>query len=88
VVTNVVPYIISLSALMIMMRKAGVPQNTYRLNAFVVAVAMLYSTYAIYASGKEAVLGGTIAMALTFVIYGFLAPRFPPPVVVEQARPA
>ena len=88
VVTNVVPYIISLSALMIMMQKAGVPQNTYRINTFVAAIAMLYSTYAIYASGKDAVLGGTIAMALTFVIYGFLAPRFPPPITDEQARTA
>ncbi len=76
VVTNVIPYILALSALMIMMRKAGVPQSTYRLNTFVVVVAMLYSTYAIYASGKEAVLGATIVMALTFLIYGFLAPRF------------
>ena len=40
-------------------------------------VAMLYSsTYAIYASGKDAVLGGTIVMALGFVIWGFIAPRF------------
>jgi putrescine:ornithine antiporter len=39
-------------------------------------VATLYSTYAIYASGASAVLGGTVVMALGFVIFGFLAPRF------------
>ena len=39
-------------------------------------VAMLYSVYAIYASGASAVLGGTVVMGLGFVIYGFLAPRF------------
>jgi len=76
VVTNVIPYIISLSALVVMMKKAGVPQNTYRLNATVMVVAVLYSTYAIYASGKDAVLGGTIVLALTYILYGFLAPRF------------
>jgi putrescine:ornithine antiporter len=43
---------------------------------FVMVVAVLYSTYAIYASGKDAVLGGTIVLALTYIIYGFLAPRF------------
>jgi len=86
VVTNVIPYILALSGLMIMMRKASVPQHTYRLNAFVVIVAMLYSTYAIYASGTEAVLGATIVMALTFLIYGFLAPRFPPPIAAEPLR--
>ncbi len=84
VVTNVIPYIIALSALMVMMRRAGVPDGTYKLNTFVATVAMLYSTYAIYASGMEAVLGGTIVLALTILIYGFLAPRFPSPVVATQ----
>ena len=39
-------------------------------------VAMLYSVYAIYASGKDAVLGGMLMMGLGFVIWGFIAPRF------------
>jgi len=76
VVTNVVPYIVSLSALFVMMRTAGVDQGTYRRNAIVAMVALLYSTYAIYASGMEAVLGGMIVMALGFIVWGFLAPRF------------
>ena len=76
VVTNVIPYIIALSALIVMMQKAGVAESTYRLNVAVVVVATLYSTFAIYASGASAVLGGTVVMALGFVIYGFLAPRF------------
>jgi putrescine:ornithine antiporter len=37
---------------------------------------MLYSVYAIYASGKDAVLGGMLVMAVGFVIWGFIAPRF------------
>ncbi|HEX5093546.1 MAG TPA: putrescine-ornithine antiporter, partial [Burkholderiales bacterium] len=76
VVTNVIPYIISLSALAVMMKTNGVADNVYKRNMFIAVVAMLYSTYAIYASGKDAVLGGTIVLALTYVIYGFLAPRF------------
>jgi len=76
VVTNVIPYIIALSALMVMMKAAGVPEGKYRTNLVIALVAMLYSTYAIYASGKDAVLGGTIVMALGFVIWGFIAPRF------------
>lgn len=76
VVTNVLPYIISLSALTVMMRNAGVTGTQYRRNTIVAVIAMLYSTYAIYASGKDAVLGGTLVLAITFVIYGFLAPRF------------
>jgi putrescine:ornithine antiporter len=76
VVTNVVPYIIALSALIIMMQTAGVDQAKYRLNVAVALVAMLYSTYAIYASGKDAVMGGMLVTAIAFIIWGFLAPRF------------
>jgi putrescine:ornithine antiporter len=76
VVTNVIPYIISLSALFVMMKSAGVSEAVVRRNTWITVVAMLYSTYAIYASGKDAVLGGTIVLALTYILYGFLAPRF------------
>jgi putrescine:ornithine antiporter len=76
VVTNVVPYIISLSALMVMMRAAKVPEDKYRLNTAITVIAMLYSTYAIYASGKDAVMGGMLMTAVGFIIWGFIAPRF------------
>jgi putrescine:ornithine antiporter len=76
VVTNVIPYVMSLSALFVMMKAAGVPEGKFRLNAAVTLVAMLYSVFAIYASGKDAVMGGTLVMALGFVIWGFIAPRF------------
>jgi len=76
VVTNVVPYIMALSALMVMMQKAGTPQSTYRRNVAVTMIALLYSVYAIYASGMEAVLGGMLVMGIGYVIYGLLAPRF------------
>ncbi|HEX2842709.1 putrescine-ornithine antiporter [Hyphomicrobium sp.] len=76
VVTNVIPYIIALSALMVMMQSAGVPDNKYRVNVAIALVAMLYSLFAIYASGKDAVFGGMIATGIGFVLWGFLAPRF------------
>jgi putrescine:ornithine antiporter len=60
-----------------MMKAAGVDQAKYRLNTVIVLVAMLYSTYALYASGHSAVMGGMIVTAITFIIWGFLAPRFP-----------
>jgi putrescine:ornithine antiporter len=82
VVTNVIPYIIALSALIVMMQNAEVEPRAYRRNVIVAVVAMLYSVYAIYASGADAVLGGTVVMGLGFVIFGFLAPRF----VIKGAR--
>jgi putrescine:ornithine antiporter len=86
VVTNVIPYIISLSALMVIMRNAGVPQGTYRLNTSIALIGMLYSTYAIYASGATAVIGGAIVLAIAFIIWGFLAHRFTPATTVSAAR--
>jgi putrescine:ornithine antiporter len=76
VVTNVVPYVIALSALPLMMQTAGVDKPKYRKTMAVALVAMLYSVYAIYASGKDAVLGAAIVWGLGYLIWGFIAPRF------------
>ncbi|MDE3788713.1 putrescine-ornithine antiporter [Sinorhizobium meliloti] len=78
VVTNVLPYIISLSALFVMMRAAGVSESKFRLNSSIAIVGMLYSVFAIYASGKDAVLGGMLVTGIAFIIYGLIAPRFTP----------
>lgn len=76
VVTNVVPYVIALSALFVQMRDARVEPGVFRRNAFVAVVAMLYSVYALYASGKDAVMGGMLVMGIGYVVYGLIAPRF------------
>ena len=47
---------------------AGVPERKYRLNVAIATVGMLYSVFAIYASGKDAVLGGMIVTAIGFMI--------------------
>ena len=90
VVTNVVPYIIALSALPLMMKTAGVDEAKYRKNVAVALVAMLYSVFAIYASGKDAVMGGAIVWAIGYLIWGFIAPRFAskkPAVALPPKRP-
>ena len=76
VVTCVVPYIISLSALPVMMNKAAVERGVFQRNVIVTLIAMLYSVYSLYAAGKDAVLGGMVVLALGFILYGLLAPRF------------
>ena len=84
VVTNVVPYIISLSALFVMMRDAKVDPGVFKRNAFVAVVAMVYSVYALWASGKDAVMGGMLVMGIGYIVYGFIAPRFvAPPLAVS-----
>lgn len=75
-VTNVIPYVTSLSALMIIMHKARVEPGLFKRNVAALLVAMAYSFYALYASGKDAVFGGMIVMAVGYLIYGFIAHRF------------
>jgi putrescine:ornithine antiporter len=76
VVTNVIPYVIALSALVVMMKSAQVAPNIYKRNVFIGVIAMGYSVFALYASGKDAVLGGMLVLGVTFIIWGFIAPRF------------
>jgi putrescine:ornithine antiporter len=76
VVTNVIPYVVSLSALFVMMKGAKVADSIYTRNALITFVAMAYSVFAIYASGKDAVMGGTLVLGVTYIIWGFIAPRF------------
>jgi putrescine:ornithine antiporter len=78
VVTSVIPYVIALSALPAIMEAAGVGGVKFRRNVVVALVAMLYSVYAIYASGKDAVFGGMIVTGLGFVIWSFVASRISP----------
>ena len=80
VVTNVVPYVIALSALWVMMRDAKVSDGTRKLNTFVTVVALAYSIYALWASGMEAVMGGMLVMAVGYLVWGLIAPRFAPAV--------
>jgi putrescine:ornithine antiporter len=79
VVTNVVPYIIAISALPVMMRTAGIAAPKYQRTMLVTGLAILYSIYAIYASGKDAVFGGMLVMGIGYAVWGILAARLAPP---------
>jgi len=76
VVTNVIPYVVALSALMIMMKREKVPDNVYLRNCVIAVIAMGYSVFALYASGADAVLGGMLVLGIAYIIWGFIAPRF------------
>jgi putrescine:ornithine antiporter len=86
VVTNVVPYLIALSALPLMMQAANVEPAKYRRNSIVATIGMLYSVYVLYASGKDAVFGGMLAWALAFMIWAFIAFHFIS--ITTRTRPA
>src|SRR5574337_809074 len=70
VVTNVLPYVIALSALWVMMRDGKVEPGTHKMNTFVAVVALAYSIYALWASGKDAVMGGMLVLAVGYLVWG------------------
>jgi putrescine:ornithine antiporter len=78
-VTNIVPYITSVSALLVVMYTSKVARHTYQFNVLAILVAVLYSVYALYASGKDAVFGGMMVMMAGYLLYGFIAQRFAAP---------
>jgi putrescine:ornithine antiporter len=75
-VTNIVPYITSVTALLVVMFASKVPKTMYSFNVLSIMVAVAYSTYALYASGKDAVFGGMLVMMVGYLLYGFIASRF------------
>ncbi|CAN7612905.1 putrescine-ornithine antiporter [Pseudomonas umsongensis] len=85
-VTNLIPYITALTGLLVIMHKAQVGPAVYSRNLVVLLVAVAYSLYALYACGKDAVFGGTLVLALGYLLYGFLAKRFVDVPAAVQAR--
>jgi len=85
-VTNLIPYITALTGLLVIMHKAGVSQAIYSRNVVVLIIAITYSLYALYACGKDAVMGGTLVLAVGYLLYGFLAKRFTEAPSANQAR--
>ena len=79
VVTNVIPYILALSALPVMMKAANVADNVYTRNMIISVIAMIYCVYALYASGGSAVMGGMLVYGVTLIIWGFISNRFKTP---------
>jgi putrescine:ornithine antiporter len=76
VVTNVIPYIVALSAIPIMMRNSGITGAKRSFTLVVSIIAMIYSSYAVFASGGSAVIGGVLVMCAGYIIWGLIAPRF------------
>ncbi len=76
VVTNIIPYLLSMSSLNVILRSENVPANKIKVTTFVALVASLYSLYALYSSGSQAVLYGSIATFAGWTLYGFVSHRF------------
>ncbi|WP_318417056.1 putrescine-ornithine antiporter [Photobacterium leiognathi] len=72
---NMVPYILSLTALGIIMKQANVGKKEYNTGILVGSVAVIYSIYGAYSTGEEAVFYGTVITLFGYFFYGFIACR-------------
>lgn len=76
VVTNLVPYLMSMAALMTIQKAAGVTPRKALLTNGIAYVAAGYSYYALYSSGADAMMLGGIVTMLGWTLYGTVSRRF------------
>ncbi|HDX1087114.1 putrescine-ornithine antiporter [Pasteurella multocida] len=76
VVTNVIPYILSMAALMVLQKVEKVPAQKAKITTFVAFIGSVYSIYALYAAGQEPMLYGSIATFIGWTLYGFVSDKF------------
>jgi len=76
VVTNIIPYILSMAALVIIQKVAKVDPRKARVANIVALIGAIYSFYALYSSGQEAMLYGAMVTFMGWTLYGLVSPRF------------
>lgn len=69
VVTNLVPYVLSMAALIPMQKLAAILGGQMKANTFIALLGTIYSFYALYSSGEEAMMLGAL---VTFSGWTFL----------------
>ena len=76
VVTNVIPYLLSMAALAVLLKAENVAPQKYKTTVFVAFIGSLYSIYALYAAGEQAMLYGSIVTFVVCTLYGFVSYKF------------
>lgn len=75
VVTNLVPYILSMAALMTMQKVSNVPAGKALATNIIAWVAAFYSYLALYSSGEQALMLGGVATIFGYTLFGFVNNR-------------
>ena len=76
VITNLVPYIMSMAAVLIIMKVAKRSGGETSKAMVAAVLGIIYSLYACYASGFEAMTYGALVTFLGWPFYGFIADKF------------
>ncbi|MGF0237701.1 putrescine-ornithine antiporter [Rhodococcus sp. IEGM1300] len=75
VVTNLVPYILSMAALMTMQKVSNVPEGKALATNIIAWIAAAYSYLALYSSGAQALMLGGVATIFGYTLFGFVNNR-------------
>lgn len=76
VVTNLIPYLLSMGALAVIQIYAKTSLRKAKISNLVAFIGSLYSLYALYASGLEAMTYGSLVVFAGWTLYGFISHRF------------
>ncbi|MCY1242242.1 putrescine-ornithine antiporter [compost metagenome] len=73
--TNLVPYILSMAALMTMQKVSNVPEGKALATNVIALIAAAYSYLALYSSGEQALMLGGVATIFGYTLFGFVNNR-------------
>lgn len=73
VVTNIIPYLLSMAAIIVIQKAAG---RYSAFTTFMAFVGSVYSFYALYSSGFDAMTYGSLVTFFGWTLYGFISDRF------------
>jgi len=76
VVTNLIPYILSMAALVTIQVINQTPRKKALVNNVIAGVGAAYSYFALINSGNQALMYGGVATILGFTFFGFVSARF------------
>ncbi|WP_426153937.1 putrescine-ornithine antiporter [Pseudomonas sp. DC3000-4b1] len=75
VVTNLVPYVLSMAALMTLQQVCKVPARKALVTNVIAWLATAYSYLALYSAGEQALMMGGLATLLGYTLFGFVNNR-------------
>lgn len=76
VVTNIIPYLLSMGAVIVILKSSNRFGNELKFTTFWAYIGGLYSMYALYASGFEAMTYGSIVTFAGWLLYGFISDKY------------
>jgi putrescine:ornithine antiporter len=85
VMTNLIPYLLCMAALIVLQRVEHVPAKMARSANIAAVLATIYSLYALHATGTTAMMWGGIVTFAGWMLYGVVAPRFTKTVPAPEA---